>query len=666
MQVTLRENGPLKKDVHGSLTVETEQGPPLAIPLHHLLPQPSFQVEPSVLSLGVVAQGTVVEKTFTISNKGGRGAEWSVKFDHSSPITVEPSSGLLGPNHREEVKVTYEAKDAGDFKSGLEFKWGEPGQVQSQGVEITASSSPQKVDFCAEDGSPLGRIDFGSLFFGSSKTVRARLKNLGPVPISYETGLYTNPDTSRGNGDHGIDTISAERLEGLQAAKSKCVTVSPASVTVSPASATVPPFSEIPVEVTLAVARDGPLKGFSTTKPAPGAAKQVFSFLTIFDVKELKRKLKLPIWGQGVEPSVTLTPIALSFGEPGVNTRSEKMLTLENGDTEVPVRFEFGRSAEFHVAPDHGTIAPRTSKTVSVTFDPKVIGPRRAVLTCDISGTDKGPVVQKLEVRVDGKAPATVAMKAATVGRVTNRSPDKKRTGFALTSVSPNSGLTTGLVSGLVEAGEDAIGGQNVHKLSRNESMMRDEHRDQYKTFLRSARMEREERENRGTANPPPPDDALNLGLSSFSGLREPEPELPLAKDPLWLIKDVNEIGKEGSYVRPKNRPLQTNTESEIHSVAKFKARPCEAGEAHECHSQLRPSDIVKIVAGPHSLDFGRVSALSTHAKIFTMTNKLHKSILVGVETRAVPELEKSEPESQVIHLTQEGQEENENLDEMT
>jgi hypothetical protein len=626
LQVTFVPKGPLKEDVHGLLTVKTEQGPPLSIQLHSTVPEPSIRVEPTTLVLGTVVQGSVVEKTLTIRNDGKKAAHWAVKKDPEWPVSVEPRSGFFQAGGHVNAKVVFDAKDAGEVTGLLEFKCEEPGQTQS--VEVSCKSVPQRVELCGMDGNPTSRIDFGSLYFGSTKTVRALLKNQGPAPVSFNTTLTANADGVSGDRA-SVDSPPAETLGTLQVAK--CLQV-------SPESGTIPPFSETVVEFSMTPARDGVLKGFTTTK---SSLKQAFSFVSVFDMKELNIQIKVQVSGQGVEPAVTLTPTSISFGDVGVNGHSERTLTLVNGDGELPVRFEFSGSAEFHVAPNHGSLPPGESRTLTVRFDPKVIGPRQGVLTCSVSAGDKAAVVQKLELRLAGRA--TVAPKSNGKGSL-------NKTGLALASMSSNNGLSSGLTSGSSvglsggqELEEEPMSGPNIHRLTRSESQKKEEHRAQYTQYLKTARLDREER---SALKPPPPDDALNLGLDSFSGLREPDPAVPTARDPLWLIKDVSTIGKEGSYVRPKNRPLQTG---DLFSASKFKARPCEPGESRECHSQLRPSDIVKIVAGPHSLDFGRVSALAAHTKVFTVTNKLHKSILVGVESRAVPELARSEPESQVI-----------------
>jgi hypothetical protein len=634
LQVTFVPNGPLKKDVHGLLTVETEQGPPLSIQLHSTVSEPLIRVEPTTLVLGTVVQGTVVEKTLTIRNDGKKAAHWAVEKDPEWPVSVEPRSGLLEAGGHVNAKVVFDTKDAGDFKGCLEFKFEEQGQSQS--VEVSCKSVPQRVELCGMDGNPTSRIDFGLLYFGSTKTVRALLKNQGPATVSFNTTLTANADGFSGDRA-SVDSPPAETLGTLQVAK--CLQV-------SPELATLTPFSETVVEFSMTPARNGVLKGFTTTKSAAGSVKQAFSFVSVFDLKELNKQMKVQVWGQGVEPAVTLTPPSVSFGDVGVNGQSERTLTLVNGDGELPVKFEFSSSAEFHVAPNRGSLPPGGSRTLTVRFDPKVMGPRQGVLTCSVSAGDKAAVVQKLELKLDGRA---------TIASRSNGKESLNISGLALASVSSNNGLSSGLTSGSgvglsggLSSGqelevEEPMSGPNIHRLTRSESQKKEEHRAQYTQYLKSARLNREER---SALKPPPPDDALNLGLDSFSGLREPDPALPTARDPLWLIKDVTTIGKEGSYVRPKNRPLQTG---DLPSVSKFKARPCEPGESRECHSQLRPSDIVKIVAGPHSLDFGRVSALASHAKVFTVTNKLHKSILVGVESRAVPELARSEPESQVI-----------------
>ena len=68
--------------------------------------------------------------------------------------------------------------------------------------------------------------------------------------------------------------------------------------------------------------------------------------------------------------------------------------------------------------------------------------------------------------------------------------------------------------------------------------------------------------------------------------LQDLGPKLPDPREPLWM--DEREKGKEGSYIRPRNRPQYLTDEAEL-GLSQFKEAPTGAQETKECGRVLIP-----------------------------------------------------------------------------
>ena len=106
----------------------------------------------------------------------------------------------------------------------------------------------------------------------------------------------------------------------------------------------------------------------------------------------------------------------------------------------------------------------------------------------------------------------------------------------------------------------------NTDALTIQEAVQKQEHRGRYDSYVKTARLQRVAAEKvRAKKVTEDPTDATSLGLERYCGLAEPDPGLPNPAEPLW--RDAAEKGKEGTYIRPRNRPLYLDDEVRAEEV---------------------------------------------------------------------------------------------------
>jgi len=152
----------------------------------------------------------------------------------------------------------------------------------------------------------------------------------------------------------------------------------------------------------------------ATTPLPPGTARTVN---IVFDPSSLGPKsaslsiltddtdeptVVVPLSGTGINPEITVSPMSLAFGVVDVHAGacSPKSVTIKN-DGVTPLNFTGAgivltgsATDEFRItnSPAKTPLAPGASRTVSVVFDPYILGPRSAALTITTEDSDEATV----------------------------------------------------------------------------------------------------------------------------------------------------------------------------------------------------------------------------------------------------------------------------------
>lgn len=153
-------------------------------------------------------------------------------------------------------------------------------------------------------------------------------------------------------------------------------------------------------------------------------------------------------------------------------------------------------------------------------------------------------------------------------------------------------------------------------------------------TFLREERIKREQRTLKETKMkrlqkkfPESLEEYLNdIDLNLEEG-RPPSPKLSLTatNDPLWVVKAV---GKH----EPNAIESKRNIEFDCHRPLRkqpYDSKPKGEEQNAHCSAELTGSDLMKVMAGPTTIDFGNLFVNSEETRYFNVSNDLHQFIII-------------------------------------
>ena len=456
-----------------------------------------------------------------------------------------PRTGVLSErgmqNSAQSVAIEYIGDDVGPFRAPAKVVV--EGTSQPRMMDINANVMEQTVDFVLPDGGGIiSMVDFGSIFCGQTKTVKALLVNNGPqlATFALRTGMPSD-GTPDGEGDD--DALAPrdewERIEANRNSKSVMV--------VRPSNGVIQPFSKIAVEFTFQPpATPLPQKGF-TSEFAQEQQDDIEEVLmnTKIVVKQTGQELSIPLKGQAVRLNV----VALykgrachefNFGAICVNEHGDVMFSLKNQNTELPVNFSFDRVANFRVRPSSGCLLPLQAADVYVTFAPAQLGDHNGVVLANIHG------LKDIPIKVMGYAPAIGQKKMLTGGI------DKTDVDFApklnfvelddndqpINELSRYGNATDG-----VDGGASSVAFLDRHNQALEYSQSVEdvrrhfEHKESWNQYLKNTRVVREQVTIKRTREENP----VDIGLVPGHGLKGPVP--PLDRDAidedLWLNKPL-------------------------------------------------------------------------------------------------------------------------------
>lgn len=556
--------------------------------------------------------------------------------------------------------------------------------------EIFAHVVLPRIDFYKDDkrSEALSAIDFGTIFFGQSRSDSALLVNNSPTAVPFVVSVVVDrnsalnaaqlafhADNKSGCNDNnqsedGISPNDSDQQQQSAVEFRKEWEIDDGSLTVSPLEGLLEPYACQPVSfqfTPLKPPNDQTLKqtmvasstaeaeeshnnrskgkcrkkvhsrpyGYrvSITVPSAGEVKQQSHTQKIDELPP--NNLDVVVTAQAAPiTAVTMSPRTLRFGTCEVRSKQKALLTITN-ESYVPAVFQFARVAHFSVSPARGKISGNSETTVVVSYHPAQIGSFDAKCEFSVEGG-----LRTSFLRLVGKAIQNVP--SAVCEQRSSRFVDGKGRSVVRDYIQDllpgqSSWLGTTTIVDRSKADKAQFDYEEAHHLELfQERAQRDMNRLQYIQYLRRRRAKREAtaakvaeetRVRHAKRNRSDPN-GVDLGLE---GLEEP-PLLPLpdaSKEPLWCSKSSGKCanGRSAAGVLDPDKLI----------VEKFKPRPTTQAEMRHCETRLGAAELAQVIPSHTTLDFGRICIGSKVVKSFAVNNELAHAIIVEMNTSTLP-----------------------------
>ncbi|RHZ21992.1 hypothetical protein DYB26_003352 [Aphanomyces astaci] len=627
-------------DLHDKIHVLAENSAPIEIPLLAKRPAPQLEFE-SLVDLGMVVLSNRTAKYVNVRNSGAKECSFRVELETGqSTLVVSPKEGVIPPYSETRLKVEFNGREMGTYRAIATIHAGNDKQYLLDISAVVVEHNIELVFPTAEGLSPdpVRVLSFGSLYIGETRKLETVLRNNGPHPVGYQTGISFSGRPFRVGDD-----LSNPEDDGEIDEKKKELTVLPSEGMIPPYASALLTFVFKPNNGSLSTKSKGQRQGYTSAKvPVAsnngGDGHTLLKAFASIECSEINQNLAIEISG------------TCASGK-----RVDMMLNVKNEAT-LPVTFKLNKLAHFAAHPSKGRLDVLQSQNLVVSF---------TTFLLDIQG---GSVV--IPIHVKGTA-TSVGDKKQLVGGI-DTLPSDFRPKFNFMTVDD---IKTQQIKpkptfhrippfeiaardGTAAVDEYEFQGTNNTHLTYcvNELADRTHHRDGYNSILRQYRHDRlvkQEKSNQVPSNP------VDLGMTPQGGLEGPDCKMPVANDPLWMQSALgNRRGSSSSpfddnkIIKKKFKPLPV-TQAEVKDCATTltseQLKQIVAGSYKDKESNAC-DDVISIYVGPKTINFGKVCVHSVSKKSFSVTNDLPHNISVHVHlANDHDELQETTPLSQIV-----------------
>ncbi|KAF0687983.1 Aste57867_20364 [Aphanomyces stellatus] len=630
-------------DLHDKIHVLAENSAPIVAKR----PAPQLDFE-SLVDLGMVVLSNRTAKYVNVRNTGAKECSFRIEMESGLPCTITPKEGVIPARSETKLKVDFNAREMGTFRAIVTIHVGHEKQYL---LDISAVVVEHNIElvFPASDGMPLDPVktlSFGALYHGETRKLETILRNNGPHPVGYQTGISFSGRPFRAGDD-----MSSPDDDGEYDDKKKELTVTPSEGLIPPYASALLTFVfkpnglNNPSKLTTSLrSRPSPPGSRQQGQPESGTLLKAFASI---ECSEINQNLAIEISGTAVAPQVVATPDSFDFGECASGARVDMLLNIKNQAT-LPLTYSLDKLAHFAAHPAKGRLDVLQSQNIVISFVPAQLGRFQTTFHLDVQ---HGSVV--IPIHVKGAA-TSVGTKKELVGGVDALPSDfhpkfnfvtaddiKTQSKMPKPTFHRVAPYEIAARDGTAAVDEYEFQGTNNTHLTYcvNELADRANHRDGYNHILsqyRHDRLAKQEKSNQAPSNP------IDMDMIPKGGLKEPHFKMPVADEPLWMQSSLgNRRGTGGStFPFDDNKIIKK----------KFKPQPVTQAEVKDCATTLTSEQLKQIVAGPKTINFGKVCAHSVSKKSFSVTNDLPHNILVTVHlANDHDELQQTTPLSQVI-----------------
>ncbi|NXK02800.1 CFA47 protein, partial [Herpetotheres cachinnans] len=669
------------------------------IPLLGLIPCCYLEIESEINFGVVIANSKIISKGISIANHGSSSGTFKISYDGVVLLNIEPISGVVEPKSIKTVKVDICTDVPRIIKEVIKVELEGHGCTE---VWIKAVVVEQVLKVLGVPcGNVLEHINFGPVYFGSSKTEQVSLYNESPECMDWVAVLEDNAIGEEMGTDLQRTTDAVLQDLSLKN-RTRDVDVSTLILCI-PNQGTLLPYEKSLVTLCFSP------KKFKRDFGVNDSAKQDYVLFLRFEAvgnkdgclqalsdANLPHHMGLALTGSGLPVMLTFKPgPVIKFMDCFLGEQTQVLCTLKNESKSLPVTFSFRKTAHFNVSPEKGKIKKNSAKDVIVSFSPHQIGTLEVKQVVDIIGT--GLERNNLQVL---KTKSFHQIYLSFIGVCKSK---RKNILFKI-----NPGITP-MISN--ETGQFVAGGTgqctdtapvavlksaqtqfHTHRVNRNckgdaltafpndrtasirpsernkkyrtiftkterynyidpefsytdcERLSKEAHKEYYADFISSLRQRRLKKDaarqfyiNNGS---------VSIGLEPAEGLMSPK-------------ISVTDFHKE--KLQFKTLPLDENcllTSRKLAPIGSkpsikeiwsgLSAMPSSTQEKEDCSLTLTSKQLHQILIGPSTMDFGDVCVYSTTARKLHIINNLLVHIWVQIEIE-IDELQQTSPLSQVV-----------------
>jgi hypothetical protein len=625
------------------------------IPIIANKPAPNIIFNP-FLDFGLLLEKQTVTNTITFENRGLAPAVVQFKTTRESKFILEPLKTTIQPNTTFTLNLRCDTRELGTFREIIPMTV--TGLLEEMTLDLSAHVLNQKLNLMSSDKKTiLDHLDFGTVFYGQVKEIRAVLVNTGPLLANYTIGFQDEIDSDPSLGS----TTGGGAGGGVTELK---------SISITPLDGTINPFSEIPIIIKYLPQMIIPNKGFIKQHLLENAEVFPQSYRVNIDAIDLPdQSSQLMIHGSAAFPIYKLSSSILRFGTVPLNDHRDILLSLQSSSP-IAMKFLFTKGAQFKFTPSNGTIHPGQTISILASLFPVQLGEIKKISKLLIEDG-----IRETEIRLIGDCTPSVIKKKIIGG--TNLLPDdfqhipkyvdpievnKER-------FSQTIGGGNGSGGGGGGGGGDGKNNKTFHRIppwnsqeflsstswdevyesttgigapvsanndpvtySLQELQRRSHQKETYTQYLRQSHTKRMTEKSHKIKlkakklGRNDPCDPLGVDMGMEKGLGDgPILKIPLANEPLWLANNGEKGGDKKKFQFDENRLI----------TKKAKEGPTNQAEQRDCCLELTPDQLRHVIPSHKVVSLSRLFSLSPpHSFLF---HPLSVSVSLSLSSSPLP-----------------------------
>ncbi|XP_059580365.1 cilia- and flagella-associated protein 47 [Alligator mississippiensis] len=677
------------------------------IPLIGLIPRCFLEIEPKINFGTVIANSKIISKEISITNHGSSPGAFKITYSGSVPLNILPTSGVVEPKAVHLVKVDICTDIPRIIREEAIVELQDRGSTE---LRIEATVVEQILELLgASHGNILECINFGSVYFGSSKTEEVVLCNKSPETMNWVAVLE---DDAVG-GEMGTDIQKStdavlQDINFLDRTRELDVC---SLISCIPNQGTLQPYQK-----TVIMLYFSPKQFKRDTGPMESPSRQDYALFLRFETvgstdgflqllsgddrsirkRNLSHCVELALTGSGLPVILTFSPgPVINFMDCFMGENTQILCTLKNVSESLPVTYSFRKIAHFRICPRKGKIKEKCDKDVMFSFSPTQVGTFKVKQVVDIIGL----VIQQDNLQTLKKT--TFHQINLNFTGVCKSKP--KKIVFKINSgITPMISNATGYFIAdemgqysdpapvaMLKSAQTQI---HTHTINRNcksdaliafpndrsASIRPSERHKKYRTiFTKTERYhyvdpdfaytDYEELEKQAHKEYYTDfiqslrqhrlqkevyrqynilNNPINIGLKPGAGLKSPKISMTdLLKEK--LKPETSPLNEDSLLTSRKLSAIESKS-SPTEVCDGLNAVPASPQEKEDCNLTLTPKQLHQILVGPSTIDFGEVCVYSTSIKKIHIINNLSVHIWIQVEI-ASEELQQTSPLSHVV-----------------
>ncbi|NXJ45267.1 CFA47 protein, partial [Spizaetus tyrannus] len=674
------------------------------IPLLGLIPCCYLEIESDINFGAVIANSKIISKEISIANHGSSSGTFKISYDGVVLLNIEPTSGVVEPKSIKMVKVDICTDVPRIIKEVIKVELEGHGCTEVW-IKAVVVERVLKV-LGVSCGNVLECINFGPVYFGSSKTEQISLYNESPECTDWVAVLEDNAI----GGEMGTDLQrSADAVLQDLSLKNRTRDIDVSTLILCiPNQGTLQPYEKSLVTLCFSPkfrrdfgVNDSSLKQdyvlflrFEAIGNKDGYL-QALDDGTAFTVNQ-PHHMELALTGSGLPVMLTFNPgPVIKFMDCFFGEQTQVLCTLRNESECLPVTFSFRKTAHFNIFPEKGKIKKRSAKDVIFSFSPHQIGTFKVKQVVDIIGTglEKNNLLvlktksfhhmyltfigvckskrKNILFKINpGITPmisnATGQFVADGTGRYTDTAPVAmlKSTQTQIHTHRINRNCKGDALTAFPNDRAASIRPSERNKKYRTiftkterynyidlefsytdcERLSKEAHKEYYADFISSLRQRRLQKD--AARQFYIYNNSVSIGLKPAEGLMSPKISITdFHKEKLQFKM----LPLDENCLLTSRKLAAIGSKSSIKEIwSGLSATPYSTQEKEDCSLTLTSKQLHQIFIGPSTMDFGDVCVYSTTARKLHIINNLLVHIWIQIEIE-IDELQQTGPLSQVV-----------------